>query len=109
MKVTAENIRSVDKGALRGFFDLVMEDFLRINSCSVFQKGDSWWIALPSKPYEAKDGTTKYQPIVEIPKERLEKLRDFVMPALKAELEKNYESKVDPNKAVRDMNEDVPF
>lgn len=87
MKVTVDNIKKFEKGALRGFFDLEMEGLLRINGCSCLCKGSSWWISFPSKTYQDEDGKTKYQPIIEMPAERLQSLRDLVMPELKAAFE----------------------
>src|SRR6187551_2689810 len=86
MKVTVDNIKKFEKGSLQGFFDLEMEGLMRINGCSCFCKGTSWWISFPSKQYKDDSGETKYQPIIEMPAERLQSLRDLVMPELKAAL-----------------------
>jgi len=87
MNILVKNVKPYSKGALRAFFDLEMEGLLTIYGCTYFVKGESHWISMPSKQYKDKDGNDKYQPVVEMPAERLTKLRDLVMPQLKRELD----------------------
>ena len=64
--VRANNWRPHQSGTLQGFFDLVLDSGLEIRGMTVHEKEDKRWVSFPSRPYEAEDGTTKYQPILRI-------------------------------------------
>jgi hypothetical protein len=71
----ASEWRPLLSGTLQGFFALQLPSGLRINDCTLHEKGDRRWIGLPGKPQledgrHRKDPTTGkglYVPIVEIP------------------------------------------
>ncbi len=65
MQVEIVKYKELGKGALKAFFDVVIQPgSLRINDCRYFVKGDSWF-KLPEKEVKSKDGTkTDYFPIL---------------------------------------------
>ena len=64
MKVTILKYREYSKNTLCGFCEIAFNG-LRIRDCSHHQKGDQEWISLPSKPFEDKEGNTKYYSLVQ--------------------------------------------
>lgn len=92
MKVTAENIRKFEKNTLQCVFDLNLEGLMTIFGCTAHRKNESWWIGLPAKSYLDKDGATKWQPVIEMPSERLASLRDLVMDDIRKALESPQEA-----------------
>jgi hypothetical protein len=78
---TISNARKLNKGALRGFFDVELPSGLKLNSCTLLEKDGKRWIGLPSREYTKTDGTKAYQPIVEIPdREARDKFNGAVLP-----------------------------
>jgi hypothetical protein len=81
MTVSISNARKLSKGALRGFFDVELPSGLKLNGCTVLEKGGKKWIGLPSKEWTKADGTKSYVPIVEIPdRDARQKFNDAVLP-----------------------------
>ena len=56
----ARNVRRVVKNTLRGFFDLELASGLVLLNCAVHQKRSHAWIQMPSRSFEAGDGTVKW-------------------------------------------------
>ena len=112
MKITANNIHKYGTGIMKGFFDLEMEGLMTIYGCSVMCKDGGWWIGMPQRKGKDKDGNDKWYSIVFIEKERMEKLRDLLMPALKEALEEK-EDPVDSGVGATKYNDDdqdqIPF
>lgn len=112
MKITAKNIRKNGSGITRGFFDLEMEGLMTIYGCTAMCKDGGWWIGMPQRKGKDKAGNDKWYSIVFIEKDRLDKLRDLVMPALKETLEEKeapMESGVGGTKYDSDDAENIPF
>jgi hypothetical protein len=63
MQIEIGRYRGVDKGALRGFFELYVPEFgLKVSDCQHFAKGDQHWFNWPSKELKREDGTKSYFP-----------------------------------------------
>jgi hypothetical protein len=74
--MVASDWRAIERGTLRGFFDLQLASGMKLRECTLHAKGDSRWIGLPGKPVVNKEGQHKtdsatgkraYVAIVEIP------------------------------------------
>ena len=61
------NFRSYEKNTLRGFLEIALPSGMCIRDLTVHEKDGSRWIAYPSKPYQDKDGNTKYMNQVYFP------------------------------------------
>jgi hypothetical protein len=68
--VKALNWKSHQKGTLLGFFDLLLDSGLEVRGMTCHQKDGKSWVSFPAKPYEAEDGSTRYQSILRIPDDR---------------------------------------
>jgi len=68
----------MEKGYLRGFFDVYIEPWGLTMSCSYFDKDGKRWVTLPTREYE-KDGEKKYHSLVRFDKERHFKFQDKVL------------------------------
>jgi hypothetical protein len=64
---TISNARKLNKGALRGFFDVELPSGLKLNGCTLIEKADGKrFVRLPSKEFVKADGTKSYTPVVDI-------------------------------------------
>lgn len=72
------NFKALEKGSLRGFFDVVIEEWGMTISCSFFEKDGKRWVSLPTREYE-KDGSKKYQSLVRFDDARHKKFQDAVL------------------------------
>lgn len=98
------NYKPVGKGALLAKFDVKISQWsLTIRDCSLLQKkdGDGKWIALPSRQYDAKDGTKKNYGLVFFEKEMNQRFQNKCLQLIQ---EGKFEQKAAPNNSV-----DVPF
>lgn len=69
MKIS--NYKAVKKGCLLGRFDVCIEDLgMTIRDCSLFQKGESKWVGLPSRQFQTGDGQKKFFDYVVFDKEK---------------------------------------
>jgi hypothetical protein len=66
MTILVTNARKLSKGALIGFLDVELPSGLKLNRCTLLEKGGKRWIGLPSKEWTKADGSKSYVPIVEI-------------------------------------------
>lgn len=66
IKVEIGNYRPVEKGALKGFFSLIIHPTgQKINDCRYFEQGDNRWFNLPQKEVKFTDGRkVEYYPII---------------------------------------------
>ena len=58
------NWKNFSKGALVGFFDLVIANGMILVDCKLFAKGDARWVGWPNRKTTGKDGTDVYIPYV---------------------------------------------
>jgi hypothetical protein len=94
----ATSFKQYQKGTLQGFFELHLDSGLSIRGMTYHRKDDKRWVAFPSKPYEDKDGETKYQNILYIPDEsRWTKFQTLALRALDEVLNEE------------EVTEDIPF
>jgi DNA-binding cell septation regulator SpoVG len=82
MSITISNARKINKGALRGFFDVELPSGLKLNGCTLIEKADGKrFVGLPSKEFVKADGTKSYTPVVDIPdRDARQKFQDAVLP-----------------------------
>ena len=98
------NWRKLEKGTLRGFFDVELPSGMVLKECSLHEKGDSRWVNAPSRKFEGKGGETKYQRLVDFSSRRIaERFRSDVLHALDALLQPANA----PEPQISD--EDIPF
>jgi len=58
--------RALEKNTLKGFADLELTRVgIVIRDCTWHEKNGHEWVGFPARSYEAKDGTTAWQPLVE--------------------------------------------
>lgn len=67
------NYRPINKGPLLGSFDLTLVldktcagSEMTIHDCKLFEKNGQRWVGFPSRPYQSKEGETKYAPYVSV-------------------------------------------
>ena len=77
------NFKPMEKGYLRGFFDVVIEEWGMTMAFSFFNKDGKKWVGLPSREYE-KDGQKKYQSLVKFDEARNKKFQDKVIAMIDA-------------------------
>jgi hypothetical protein len=94
-KVEIGQYKAINKGALKGFFTLCIDDNIQFIGCSYFSKDGRGWFKFPEKEGKAKDGgKAEYFPIIKIlNREFLVALEKKVLEALLA----------------TETNEDIPF
>jgi hypothetical protein len=81
MTISISNARRLNKGSLRGFFDVTLPSGLKLNGCQLFSKDGKTWVGLPSREYVKPDGSKSYLPVVEIPdREARDKFNAAVLP-----------------------------
>ena len=61
----ANDWKAFEKNTLKGFVTILLPSGLCIRECSVHEKNGNRWIGLPGKPWNRKDGTTTYIPIID--------------------------------------------
>lgn len=100
------NFKSIEKGYLRGFFDVIIEEWGMTIACSYFDKDGKKWVNLPSREYE-KDGQKKYQSLVKFDEARHKKFQDSVLSLI---AKGEYEEFVKKDLPVAaPMDDDCPF
>jgi hypothetical protein len=77
--------RPMDKGALRGFFSIIVHPSgQKILDCTYFEKDGKAWFNLPQKEKKGTGGKAEYIPIISyMNKEYFEKFKAAVLHALK--------------------------
>jgi DNA-binding cell septation regulator SpoVG len=81
MTIVISNARKLNKGAMRGFFDVSLPSGMKLNGLTLLEKDGKRWVGFPSREYTKADGTKAYQPIVEIPdREARDKFTAAVLP-----------------------------
>jgi hypothetical protein len=85
IKVEVGQYREMNKGALKGFFTLLIYPFQqKIFDCRYFHKDGQYWFSLPQREMISKDGTKEYIPLVSFgDKEYFQELKIAVLVALK--------------------------
>ncbi len=86
------NFKGVEKGSLRGFFDVVIEEWGMTIACSYFEKDGKKWVNLPNREYE-KDGAKKYQSLVKFDEVRMKKFQDNVLRLIATNEYENFQPK----------------
>jgi DNA-binding cell septation regulator SpoVG len=68
VRVDVLEIRPIEgKGNLKAFVSVEIAKKFKIHSCRVVQQpGQAPWVSTPQESYTAKDGSTKYKPLVEL-------------------------------------------
>ena len=95
------NYQEINKGCLKAKFNVNIEEWgLTIRDCCVFEKGGRKWIGLPSRQYQAKDGTTKSFDYVIFDREKRDRFEKACFKELKF---------FDSYETVSDSNESMPF
>lgn len=99
MKVEVLRFKEYERGAIRGFLTISIEfepgKTLVIDDCRLLQTDGSYWIALPQRPYETREGT-QYQDLVYFgEKKTKQEVQDQVLNALADYIE--------------DPDDDIPF
>ncbi len=59
------NLRHVVKNTLRGFFDLQLASGMVLVGCGLHVKRSHVWVQMPSRSFEASDGTISWVPTVD--------------------------------------------
>jgi hypothetical protein len=77
MEVSFSNFKPYQKNSLAGFFDMEYEG-LTIKGCSLFKKDDKIWFACPSQKKVDQNGTTTYEPFVEVSNDFRKKLELYL-------------------------------
>lgn len=101
------NFKALEKGTLRGFFDVVIEEWGMTISCSYFDKDGKKWVNLPSMQYE-KDGVKKYQSLVKFDDARYKKFQDAVLRLIATGEYETVQPKA-PLHVVAEQDDDLPF
>ncbi len=66
MDIIVSHVRLVDKGNLKAFASIAIDNVLTIHDCRIVQQvGQKAWVSLPQREYQI-DGVRKYAPIVEV-------------------------------------------
>ena len=79
-----QNYKQVGKGCLLARFDVFLPQWqMTIKDCALFEKEGKQWITLPSRSYEAADGSKKHFELVHFPKERKERFQNKCLELLK--------------------------
>jgi hypothetical protein len=77
--------RPYEKNTLRGFADLELTRVgLVLRDCTWHEKNGKEWVGFAARPYENKDGTTGWQPLVEFAEGATEARKQFQQQALEA-------------------------
>jgi len=63
----AVNFKKFEKGVLKGFFDVELDNGMVLKGMSWMESDAGNWVNFPSKPFTDKEGNTKYQNQVVIP------------------------------------------
>lgn len=100
------NFKSVEKGYLRGFFDVIIEEWGMTMACSFFDKDGKKWVNLPSREYE-KDGQKKYQALVKFDEIRQKKFQESVLALIAKGEYEEFVKKAPPVAAP--VDDDCPF
>jgi len=101
------NFKSMEKGTLRGFFDVVIEEWGMTIACSYFDKDGKEWVNLPNREYD-KDGVKKYQSLVKFDEARMKKFQDTVLRMIAAGEYESLQPKPAPVQTSF-VDEDCPF
>lgn len=81
MKVS--NYKELNHGCLQGCFDVDIEEVgITIRECKFFEKECRKWIGMPSRQYQAKDGTTKHTDCVILEKSKQQAFEKAVLEKL---------------------------
>ena len=73
----------MEKGSLRGFFDVRFLNMGMNISCSWFEKDGRKWVNLPAREYE-KDGVKKYQSLVRLDDEMYKRFQEKIIAMIEA-------------------------
>jgi hypothetical protein len=77
--------RPYEKNTLKGFADLELTRVgLVLRDCTWHEKNGKEWVGFAARPYENKDGSTAWQPIIEFAEDATEARRQFQQQALEA-------------------------
>lgn len=92
--VEVVKFRPIDKGALQGFFDLVINPMgMKVMDCTYFVKGDNKWFNFPRKEVKKKDGEVDFWPIISFStKEMHTKITEMVLEEIKKHIGKHDKS-----------------
>jgi hypothetical protein len=107
MKIS--NWKNIDKGALKGSFDLTLVfdqgkfEFV-VHECTLFEKDGRKWVSFPCRAYE-KEGKTKYIPYVSLPSKEV---KNKVEAECLRQLEAQIRAIPEPVKA-SSVTDDIPF
>jgi len=100
MAIQIVDFRKYQKNSLQGFVTLLLTDAgIQIKDATYHTSNGRRWITLPAKPYEDKDGSTKYSYIVSFPDKKI--YAAFQEQALKA-LDEHLSSNQTPQRASDD-------
>ena len=108
------NFRSIDKGALKGFFTLKLDPDgmgLVISDCKYFSKDGREWFAFPSKDI-IRNGKQEYFNFMKFKKEFLESINQNVLNQLKLSRENAPKKEITqardvPDKSFFDWDTDI--
>ncbi len=81
-KITVTNWKLYERGALKGFFSLILHPGIALNGCKLFEKGTDRGVGWPGQTYKKKNGSNGFAPILEFTSSELE--RAFQAAALAA-------------------------
>lgn len=72
MAIQIQQFRKYEKNSLQGFVTLLLTGpGLEIRDATYHMSNGKRWISLPSKPYQDKDGSTKYSYILAFPDKKI--------------------------------------
>lgn len=99
------SFKSYKKGALEGFMDIHIPELdWTLKNCSLFSSNGRRWVQMPTRSYQDDKGETKYQEVIQMPKELKNK---FTEQALKAYKEFSQVKVEEPKQESNDM--ELPF
>jgi len=87
--ITICDWKPLNKGALRGFFTVILPSGMRIHACTLFEKEERRWINGPTRSFTS-NGKTTHETLVEfIDKSTADRFSAAVLAALDAYLGSN--------------------
>lgn len=64
--IKISSMNKVDNGKIKAFFTVDLKDKLVIRDCKLIDGDKGLFVAMPSRQYDAKDGTKKWTNIVQV-------------------------------------------
>lgn len=100
MSIEVKDFRKYEKGTLLGFATLFLPTAgVEINGVGLHTKAGQQWVSMPSRQFQADDGSTKYAPYIRFPdKARWGKFQAEAISALEEHLSQHDQRQPDAEK-----------